>query len=112
MPFFLFSPPFIKKLSVIGIIGNTHGVSNVMKPIPKAVKNMNQIERPSFSVVASVVVVSTCATSVVSSTAATVSASIAAAVSSFTASSHLSAGKNWIGISAGFLPFFKMSTAI
>ena len=43
-PFFLFSLPLVKKLTVIGIIGKTHGVNKATKPPKNAKKNIPQPE--------------------------------------------------------------------
>ena len=43
MPAALFSLCLVKKLTVIGIIGNTQGVSKATKPLKKAIRKILQI---------------------------------------------------------------------
>ena len=50
MPFVFFLLRFMKKLTVMGIIGHTQGVSNAMNPPKKLVMNIIHSERDCVSV--------------------------------------------------------------
>jgi len=58
----------MKKLTVIGISGYTHGVRQVAKPTPKAIRKNVRIDCSSFSGVVAVMVVSVVATESVETT--------------------------------------------